>query len=1100
MEAAASVIAFVQISTEVVKCMVKTKQLWDQSRDLPGEIQGLIKRLEGYIPIFKGIQKQLCSQDFVSALEDDMLIADSLAFCMRAHRTLESTVEDLTLQLNAKKGFKRRLAAVKMVIGKDKLDQLKNKLSDSIELLNLSCMAWNMAVARRTPEVIVSRITRQINTYAERVQAPTPTVIEITEDSKHTQKDISVETVETVSEDTTEQHNQSTLVPRRAQKLVKTYYPSKLGRFALAYTTGTGAWQAYVQWPSWLSSSVCEVQSSPAVCGWTYSYRVYNIISPKSEIITKITTGDKAGVLELFNSRKASPFDKDPQGCSLLWYATTSKNFELCQLLLSLGLQGTLCDERGGLFGRSPLAPSVRLSDRDNPGTDWMKIVDLFNSYMDEPESNMIMHLLDYRSDRDEDDDSVRAFQQRFLPKFYNGPLRARLEAFRMGSLTLQSPRTVLGLLTQNEQITSFHVNHSSHEKLSIVHSVAIALGQRFAGEVVPYNGGYAMWRRARKYTKGWNDLVQQAASVAEVEDLHMIETIQMWDIYAVPAWRGTPLISVIGGALCYISPDISFFQWDAVFQQCLQRWVTDLQEGGVDLESYGKREAVALRTQMRDAFDADAIESSKPNMRDSLGLGAAEMVFGIGGRLDDRRKWNVNHWVPIRLLDLETGPAPSDWRITWVPEFEWMACQFWAMMEKENVIMPGQYHRTKSFGGAYFCNGQAVKVVVMPCPAYRATYPAERGGAIMTVDGRLRVHPHLLSFEPEHTQLELLFKWLASPPPPPPQHLASNSNMATRPAEKAGLWYNGDPEVLKQELQEYLAAVPESVDQVPVPIPGARVVIAPHAGYDYSGPCAAWAYKSLDLSQAKRVFVLGPSHTYYLKGCAVSVFGEYATPFGNLVVDQEMVQEVKEAGAMDDMFRLKEVKEHSLEMHMPYLYLRCEETFGSPDKFPKIVPLLIGSNEEPEEKAVGEVLLPYLKDPENAFVISSDFCHWGSHFDYMVYYSSNSPGRLDSLKKTDPVPSGPPIHETIRVIDEAAMDAIKSGSHDAFRASLEETNNTVCGRHPIGVIMAALELLVKEPEYKDKGRFSIIQYNRSNLVRRPDEFSVSYVSAYAVV
>ncbi|KAF4470776.1 hypothetical protein FALBO_2328 [Fusarium albosuccineum] len=323
---------------------------------------------------------------------------------------------------------------------------------------------------------------------------------------------------------------------------------------------------------------------------------------------------------------------------------------------------------------------------------------------------------------------------------------------------------------------------------------------------------------------------------------------------------------------------------------------------------------------------------------------------------------------------------------------------------------------------------------------------------------------------------------------------------MATRPAKKAGLWYNGDPKVLKQELQEYLAAVPESVDEVPVPIPGARVVIAPHAGYDYSGPCAAWAYKSLDLSQAKRVFVLGPSHTYYLEGCAVSVFGEYETPFGNLVVDQEMVQEVKEAGAMDDIFRLKEVQEHSLEMHMPYLYLRCEETFGSPDKFPKIVPLLIGDNKGPEEKAVGEVLLPYLKDTENAFIISSDFCHWGPDFGYTVYSKSNSPGDLVPLGETDPVPSGPPIHETIRVIDEAAMDAIKSGSHDAFRASLEETGNSVCGRHPIGVVMAALELLVKEPEYKDKGRLSIIQYNRSNLVRRPNEFSVSYVSAYAVV
>ncbi|KAL2675133.1 hypothetical protein Neosp_011313 [[Neocosmospora] mangrovei] len=323
---------------------------------------------------------------------------------------------------------------------------------------------------------------------------------------------------------------------------------------------------------------------------------------------------------------------------------------------------------------------------------------------------------------------------------------------------------------------------------------------------------------------------------------------------------------------------------------------------------------------------------------------------------------------------------------------------------------------------------------------------------------------------------------------------------MATRPAEKAGHWYKARPAQLKEELQNYLAAVPQSIDGVPVPVSSARIVIAPHAGYDYSGPCAAWAYKSLDLSRAKRVFVLGPSHTYYLEGCAASTFGKYATPFGDLVVDQAMVKQAKVAAAMDDMPKDNEINEHSLEMHMPYLYLRCEETFGTPDRFPKIVPILVGSNNGPEEKAVGKALSSYLRDPENAFIISSDFCHWGRNFSYTVYSPSNSPSDLVRLRSSDPAPKGPPIHETIRTIDEAAMDAVKSGSHDAFLAALKQTKNTVCGRHPIGVMMAALEILSKEPDFKNKGRFNVIKYDRSNLVRQPNDMSVSYVSAYAVL
>ncbi|KAH7256568.1 MEMO1 family [Fusarium tricinctum] len=322
----------------------------------------------------------------------------------------------------------------------------------------------------------------------------------------------------------------------------------------------------------------------------------------------------------------------------------------------------------------------------------------------------------------------------------------------------------------------------------------------------------------------------------------------------------------------------------------------------------------------------------------------------------------------------------------------------------------------------------------------------------------------------------------------------------ATRPAKKAGTWYEKDATALKSELEDYLEAVPDSIDGAPVPIPGARVVIAPHAGYSYSGPCAAWAYKTLDLSRAKRVFVLGPSHTYYLEGCAATTFGKYATPFGDLTIDQKLAKEIQDTAELENMPQRNEVSEHSLEMHMPYLYLRCEQTFGSPDKFPKIVPMLVGSNSGPEEKMYGKVLLPYLKDPENAFIISSDFCHWGDNFSYLVYSPNNTPENLITLRESDRAPTGPPIHETIRVIDEAAMDAVKSGSHDAFLATLRQTRNTVCGRHPIGVMMAALELLAKEPEYEGKGRFSVIQYNRSNLVERPSDMSVSYVSAYAVL
>lgn len=68
---------------------------------------------------------------------------------------------------------------------------------------------------------------------------------------------------------------------------------------------------------------------------------------------------------------------------------------------------------------------------------------------------------------------------------------------------------------------------------------------------------------------------------------------------------------------------------------------------------------------------------------------------------------------------------------------------------------------------------------------------------------------------------------------------------------------------------------------------------------------------------------------------------------------------------------------EHSIEMHLPYVYKVLERQFGKGESFPKIVPLLVGSIDARQEKEYGKLLRPYLEDEENCFVISSDFCHW---------------------------------------------------------------------------------------------------------------------------
>jgi AmmeMemoRadiSam system protein B len=90
------------------------------------------------------------------------------------------------------------------------------------------------------------------------------------------------------------------------------------------------------------------------------------------------------------------------------------------------------------------------------------------------------------------------------------------------------------------------------------------------------------------------------------------------------------------------------------------------------------------------------------------------------------------------------------------------------------------------------------------------------------------------------------------------------------------------------------------------------------------------------------------------------------------------------------------------------------------------------------------------------------------------------------------------PIHESIKAVDFESMDAVESGKHDEFIAQLKETGNTVCGRHPIGVFMAAVE--AAEGLGEGKGRFRFVRYERSSEVESVKDSSVSYCSAFAVL
>ncbi len=176
-----------------------------------------------------------------------------------------------------------------------------------------------------------------------------------------------------------------------------------------------------------------------------------------------------------------------------------------------------------------------------------------------------------------------------------------------------------------------------------------------------------------------------------------------------------------------------------------------------------------------------------------------------------------------------------------------------------------------------------------------------------------------------------------------------------------AGQFYPDNPAELDAMLTEFLGQV--SIKPGPTP----KAIIAPHAGYIYSGPVAASAYAQLIplREQITRVVLLGPSHRVYLTGLAASHASHFATPLGLIPLDQTAIAKtltLPQVRYMDDAHS----QEHSLEVHLPFL----QKVLGDFS----LVPLVVGET-EPDD--VAQVLELFWDNPHTLIVISSDLSHY---------------------------------------------------------------------------------------------------------------------------
>ena len=252
-------------------------------------------------------------------------------------------------------------------------------------------------------------------------------------------------------------------------------------------------------------------------------------------------------------------------------------------------------------------------------------------------------------------------------------------------------------------------------------------------------------------------------------------------------------------------------------------------------------------------------------------------------------------------------------------------------------------------------------------------------------------------------------------------------------------------------------------------------------------------------------MFLLGPSHHVYLNTCALSRLDFYQTPLGKLRLDKETIARLSATNKFKSMSVGTDEDEHSLELHLPYIYKVFEDNFKSEEDFPPLIPILVGNTSPKAERDFGALLADYLEDPGSLFVISSDFAHWGKRFRYTRYLPElehlDTAIDLDGYGAYHPTGNDPAIYESIARLDRTVMDSIEVGDHINYWQALESTGNTVCGRHPIGIMLAAVQVLVDRRRLNSlESSFHFIQYTRSSDCRTVQDSSVSYASAFAMV
>ncbi len=268
---------------------------------------------------------------------------------------------------------------------------------------------------------------------------------------------------------------------------------------------------------------------------------------------------------------------------------------------------------------------------------------------------------------------------------------------------------------------------------------------------------------------------------------------------------------------------------------------------------------------------------------------------------------------------------------------------------------------------------------------------------------------------------------------------------MKARKSVIAGSWYPAEKSKLQTTIETLLNNVESDKNNDSV-----KGLIAPHAGYIYSGQTAAYGYKQIQNNTYDIVVILSPSHHYPSGKYIVADYEAYETPLGTVPVDYSILAELEKHISMT---KITSDQEHSLEIQLPFLQMVVNDL--------KILPVMIGHADISCCSELADALNFILKNKKYLIIASSDMHHTNNY---------------QETKSRD-----------LKIID-----ALKSFNLSQIIESLKPYDCSVCGKIPVVTMTTTLM-------HRGAEKCQILHYTNSSEItgeKSPGNYSVGYLSA----